>query len=472
MRTSKVNWQKILPIILSALSAALSLLTTLFIARPLGAEEYGKVQFYVGIMQVLSIVTALGLPDFLTKNAQFAQNKKAFFSKYFFLVCCWSIIVYPGFFAISYFLLNSFAHNILIISITGVAAFAQCVAMLIGGFFLGTYKQAKSILYEAFIPKLLLFLLAIALIFVFSIREGFYVYYIYGFLAIYGLLSVVFSIILIRKSAFKFSKKEIISILSFFALSATYSLNTALGKVIGSEYYDNFAGVGAFSLSAQIVTLANLFTGVITSMSKPVFSSLAHDKEKLMLYFQKITRINSYIIIPFCLGFIVQSKFLLSLFGASYSPFYLILILMSCGSLFASITGPNGSMLAMANHEKLEVINGIINIVVFIAGAFAFIFLESTGLALATFVAVLLVNIIKLVEIYIVYRTNPYPLKLILHLSVLIIASALVFFLVDFIPNMYVKVCTDGVVGIALIILSFIINPNKTDKYFFSNRAQ
>jgi len=471
MKHSKINWQKILPIVLSALSAVISLMTTLFIARPLGAEEYGKVQFYVGIMQVLSVVTALGLPDFLTKNAQFAQSKKTYFSKYFFLVCCWSVIVYPAFFAISYFLLNSFSHNILLISITGIASFAQCICMLVGGFFLGTFKQTKAILFETFLPKVMLFLLALGLIFIFSIRAEFYIYYIYGFLIIYGLSAIVFIIILVRKAAFKFTKIEIFSILSFFALSATYSLNTALGKVIGSEYYDSFAGVGAYSLSAQMVTLATLFTGVITSMSKPVFSSLANDKDKLIHYFQKITRINSYIVIPFCLGFIVQSKSLLSLFGASYTPFYMILILMSCGILFANITGPNGSMLAMANHEKLEVVNGIISIVIFLIGAFSFIFMGSEGLALATFLSVLIVNIIKLIETWVIYKTNPYPLKLVIHLLILIIVCALVFFLVDFIPNIYVKVSVDCIVGIALIVLSFVVNPNKNDKYFFSNKA-
>jgi len=471
MKKSKINWQKTLPIILSALSAVLSLLTTFFIARPLGDVRYGEVQGYVGIMQVLSIVTALGLPDFLTKSTQFAENKKAFFSKYFFLVCCWSIIVYPAFFAISYFFLNMFAHSVLLISITGLAAFAQCIGMLIGGFYLGTYKQTKGIFFESLFPKLLLFLLSIALIFVFSIRDGFYLYYIYGFLAIYGILSIVFIFILVRKTTFRFSKKEIFTVLSFFALSATYSLNTALAKVIGSTYYDSFADVGAFSLSAQIVTLGTLFVSVISSMAKPVFSSLANDKEKLILYFQKITRINSYIVIPFCLGFIVQSKSLLSLFGDSFSPYYLILILMSCGTLFANVTGPNGSMLAMANHEKLEIINGIINIGIFLIGAFCFRFLHGVGLALATFMAVFIVNLVKLVEIRVLYKTNPYPLKLIIHLSILIIVCALAFFSVDFIPNIYIKVCVDCVVGITLIVLSFIITPNKTDKYFFSKKV-
>jgi len=469
-KLKSINWQKILPILFSALAAVISLLTAFFIARPLGAEEYGKVQFYIGVIQVLSVVTAFGLPDFLTKNVQFANNKKAFFTKYFLLVCCWSIIVYPIFFSIAYFFLGSFAQNVIVIIVVGLAAFFQCVCSLVGGFFLGSYKQTKAILFEIFIPKTAIFIFSLVLIFALSIRGDFSYYYVYGFLAIYAISSFFFLFSLLRKTKFKFTKKEIFFVLSFFALSATYSLNTALGKVIGSEYYNSFSGVGAYALSAQIVTLATLFTGVITSMSKPVFSSLANDKEKLILYFQKITRINSYIVIPFCLGFIVQSKTLLSLFGDSYTPFYLILILMSLGTLFASITGPNGSMLAMANHEKLEVINGLLNMGIFLICAFSFVFLESTGLALSSLVAVVVVNVIKLIEIRVVYKTNPYSLKLVIHLLIIIAICGGAFYLVDFIPNIYMRIVVDCFVGVTLILLAFIVNPNKEDKFFFSNK--
>ena len=125
----------------------------------------------------------------------------------------------------------------------------------------------------------------------------------------------------------------------------------------------------------------------------------------------------------------------------------------------------------MANHEKLEVVNGIINIVVLLAGAFAFIFLESTGLALAILVTALVLNVIKSIEIFVIYRTNPYPLKLIVHLLILITVSSLAFYLVSYISNSYVLVIVDCVVGISLIVLAFIVNPNKDDKYFFSNRT-
>lgn len=245
-----------------------------------------------------------------------------------------------------------------------------------------------------------------------------------------------------------------------------------MAKIIGSEYYDSFSGVGAYSLSTQIVTLATLFSGVITSMSKPVFASLSNDKGKLILYFQKITRIYSYIVIPFCIGFIVQSKTLLSLFGDSYTPFYLILILLSAGTLFSNVTGPNGSMLAMSNHEKLEVINGVLNLAFFLICAFSFVFLESTGLALASLVSIVIVNVIKLVEIRIVFKMNPYPWKLILHLAIIIGVSVIAFFLIDLITNTYVKIILDCIVGMSLIVLAFVINPNKDDKYFFSKNIQ
>lgn len=129
----------------------------------------------------------------------------------------------------------------------------------------------------------------------------------------------------------------------------------------------------------------------------------------------------------------VQSQSLLSLVDSGYAPYFLLLILMSAGTLFANVTGPNGGMLAMANHEKIEIVNGIINIAVFVICAFAFRFLDQylgggTGLALATLVAIFLVNLVKLIEIRVVYKTNPYPLQLVVHLLILMVVSTLVFF--------------------------------------------
>jgi len=79
---------------------------------------------------------------------------------------------------------------------------------------------------------------------------------------------------------------------------------------------------------------------------------------------------------------------------------------------------------------------------------------------------------VKLIEIRVVYKTNPYPLQLVVHLLILMAVSTLVFFLIDLIPNNYVKIAVDCVVGLLLIILGFVVNPNKNDKYFFSKKNE
>lgn len=467
-KLKNINFKRVLPLILSAISALVSMLTTFFVAKPLGSERYGQVQFYIGIIQIVSIISSLGLSDFFTKNTQFMDDKKGNFTKYFLLMTIWNIIISPVFFVISFFLLKSFQKNTLIIIIVFLCSLATAICNVIAGFLLGNYKQSKSILVGNLMPKLLLLIFSIFIIFLFSQYDNFHFYYICGYSIIYGCCSIPFLIFNFKKTKFKFTKQEIFSLLSFFALNATYCLNTGLAKVIGSEVYNNFSGVGAYSLSLQIVSIGELFGSVINSMSKPYFSSLSNNKEKLVNYFKKIIRINSFIIIPFCLGLIIQSKSILSFFGESYTPYFLILILLSATSLINTITGPNGSMLAMAGHEKLEAINGICNVSIFVGSAFGFVFLESDGLALAYLLTGVIINIIKIVEVIKIYKINPYNLKLIIHLICIAIVSVGVFFGLDFVPNIYIKLVLDCIIGLVLVICFFIINPNKEDKYFFS----
>lgn len=468
---AKVKWQSLLPIIISTLTAVISILTTFFIAKPLGSEIYGKVQFYVGIIQVVSLVTSIGLPNIFTKKIQYEKDKKAYFTKWFVIVCAWSVIVYPVFFVIAFYLLTSFNQNVLAIALVACCSFATCISMLIGGYLLGDFKQAQSTFFENLLPKIIIFVASTIIIFVFSVKDNFPSFYLYIYLAIYSIISILFLSLLIRKTHLKFTKAEIYSLLAFFAISATYMLNNNLAKIIGGEYYQDFDLVGGYSLCVQLVAIASLFSNTVTTMSKPTFSSLSNDTEKLLEYFRKITRINAFIVIPFCIGFIAQSKSILSLFGSDYTPYYGILIILCVGTLFSNLTGPNGNLLAMSGHEKIELINGIINLLTFLIFAFALKNVGINGLAISSLVAISLVNIIKFVETWIIYKKCPYTLKLIVHFSILLLISFSVFLLIDLIPNLYVKLSIDCVAGVGLIFLFNFVNPNKDDKYFFFKKS-
>jgi O-antigen/teichoic acid export membrane protein len=466
----KFSINKIVPLVVSALSALISLLTTYFVAKPLGPALYGKVQFYVGVSQILSVVGALGLNDFLTKNIQFAEDKKGAFSKYILLMALWNTIVLPVYVVIAFFFLKTFEQNWIVIIAVGGMSLGLSLLNVIGSYFVGTFQQGKSSLLTSFLPKIFILVGSVILIYLFKMSDAFSSSYVYLCLAVYVVLDVFFLISLLRHFKFRFTKAEIIQLLVFFAIACTYGLNTSLAKVIGSEYYNKMDAVGAYSLSAQIITIATLFSSTITSISKPFFAALKDKPEELMDYFRKVTRINAFIVIPFCMGFIIQASTLLSIFGDDYVPFSAILIILCVSTLIANLTGPNGGLLAMSGHEKFELINGLVNIGTFLGFAFSFKGLGLNGLAWATLASDCATHLLKFIEVWAVYKKCPYNWKLLLHFSIMIAISGGVFFLINLVPSMPIRLFTDAIMGLALIFGFLLINPNKNDKYFFFKR--
>ncbi len=472
----KIDWNKVLPIIMSALSAIISILTTFFVAKPLGAELYGQVQYYVGVITVFSIISAFGLSDYFIKTTQYSENHKEHFGKWILLMTIIDFIITPVFMIIVFFVLKDFEKNLILILIVALCGLSQSFLNVIGGYLLGRFEQAKSLFFSNFLPKLLI--LIVSTIFLnFLPRDEFYWYYLLALLTINLIIGIpiIATQFRLSKGKFKFTKTEFIALFSFFALSATYSLNHQLSKIIGSEVYKNLSGVGAFSISVQLAAISTLFASTVISMSKPYFSKLKDNKTELIIYFRKITRVNSYIVIPFCSALIIQSQRILSVFDkpdSLYSSYYWILVVLCIGVLISNLFGPNGTLLAMSGHEKVEVINGIVNIIVYIICAFSFVSFGIIGLAIATLVASMVVNILKYIEVLYFYKINPYSLKLFLHFAIMIVISFLSFYLASFIKNIYILIAVDAFIGIGLIILFNVVNPNKEDKYFFLNSSK
>lgn len=463
----KVSIKRILPIIISALTMVISLLTSYFVAKPLGSELYGKVQFYLGISQTLSIIGGLGLSNYITKEVQSVDNRKAFFTRWFILVLMWNIIILPVYVIIAFFAFKTFNRDLVTIILVGIMSFGSTILLLVGSFFSGTFSPHKSSFFQSFLPKVAILIASIILIFFLHVRDDFPIYYVYLSIIIYFCLDIIFLILFIRKTEFKFTKKEIVNLISFFAVVCTYGLTDQLSKIIGSEYYGSLSLVGVFSISLQLISISRIFSGAITEISKPYFVLYKDDKTKLLPYYRKITRINAYIDIPFLVGFAVQSKILLLFFGESYATMPYILTILCVGAIAADLTGPSGALLIMADHEKLEIVNGVITIVSFLIFAFLLKGLGVIGLALANSISSILANFSKFLEVWIIYKKCPYDWGMLLHFLIMGVISGGSFFLVSLIPNIYVALAVDVLLGITLIVLFNIVTPNKEDKFFF-----
>jgi len=440
---------------------------TIFVARPLGATLYGKVQYYVGIINILSMIICFGFPSYLIKSSQFESNHKAFFSKTMFAVDFLSIVIFPCFFLVSYFALSKLGKDPILITALFIASLVQSLGSILASFLLGVKKPSQSIFIDNILPKGLLLIASMIFIF-FGATEDFPTYYIYLYLGIHLACILPFIIKFLSKTKVFFTKKEIISIATFFLISVTYSLNDSIAKVIQGEYSTTFDSVGIFALSTQIISFSTIFSNAITSISRPAFSQLAQagDDEKLIAFYKKILRVNSYIAIPFIVALCVQSLNVLGLFGPSYQAYPFILIIVGIASLFSTITGPSGTMLAMAGHERFELVNGLISLGLFLGFSFWLVNLTIYGLPLAILISTIVVNIIKLIEVNVIYKKIPMDMKTIIHLLVLIVLSLGVFYVLSFISNKLFWIASNLLSGIAIIILFFIVNPNPEDKHF------
>jgi O-antigen/teichoic acid export membrane protein len=422
---------------------------------------------------------AFGINFVLVKSSQFQQNPKAFFTRYIILFDIVSAVVFPVFFAISYFQLSELKENIFLIILIFGSGFCTAYDALLGGYLLGIGKATLSTALTSFIPKLALFVTLLLFYYVFG-KQFLMDYYVIGYLVVYFLSCVPYSFVFFRKAKFRFSKTEIVAILSFFVLVVTQSLNTNLSKVIQGQYdsYQSSQGksyTGILGLSMQIMTLATLFSATVTTLAQPVFAfhSERKDNTSLIDEYRTVLRVNSYITIPFCIALMIEAKSLLSIFGSSYSDSKSVIffLIIAASFLLSSVTGPDGTLLTFSGHEKIQIINGLIYIIVFVGFS---IFLETFtifGIAIAFAISTIVVEGMKLIEIGVYYKTIPIDIKTLFTLLVMSGICIAIFYPITFVQNAILWTAANILIGIMAIILCFFLSPFRKDKYFFKTKS-
>lgn len=454
--------------LLSAIGAVISFGLSSMLAASLGAAKYGYIQYYVGVINTLSLFLQFGLPSFMVKNTQFESNNKKFVSNYFAIYNIISIVSAPIFFVVAYFLLGKIQKDIIVIAVIFVCSYLYSLSLLFCNYFSGLKKFKLSTFLESVLPKLLMLIFfgVIVIIGRSAIINNIYLY-VFGGTYLVICLPILFKNIRLVKIKLPRNSAAVIAI--FFLISVTGSLNANIAKVFQGDFFDNDAALGIYSISMQIVNLGTLFSAVVTNISKPFFAKYAKDNEpqKLMDYYAKTIRLCSYISIPFMLAFIFQADKVLSLFGESYSGVPIILILSCVYGILISITGPCGTLLGMVGREKLDLLSGLISVIAFVL--FAFVLKNFTILAIpiAMIISCILSKLFSILSIVIIYKKNPFPIKTIIYLLIVALVSSDIFYGLSRISNLYLWLAFNLIIGAIIILASFFFSPFSEDKYFF-----
>jgi O-antigen/teichoic acid export membrane protein len=157
--------------------------------------------------------------------------------------------------------------------------------------------------------------------------------------------------------------------------------------------------------------VGKLFQSSIVAASMPVVARL-HDKgekKQLETVYQSMTKWTLTFNLPLFLIMILFPTQILSLFGKSFVGGATALMILASARLADAGTGICGVVIDMTGNTRLKLINTITTVGITIGLNILLIpRLGLVGAAIATVTAALLVNALRVVEIFILFRLLPY----------------------------------------------------------------
>jgi O-antigen/teichoic acid export membrane protein len=178
-----------------------------------------------------------------------------------------------------------------------------------------------------------------------------------------------------------------------------------LGAKSADSSVGNFAVAARHNLVGH-VTLLSLLVAV-----KPTLAEL-HDKGDragLAKLYTTSTRWSFGLNLPFFVVVVLFAEPLLRVFGESFAAGTTALIILSFAELANAATGTCGPLLDMTGHTRIKLVNSIIWTGLLIGGGAVMIPRWGvTGAALATVLAVGTVNLVTVIEVWLLERVQPY----------------------------------------------------------------
>jgi O-antigen/teichoic acid export membrane protein len=178
--------------------------------------------------------------------------------------------------------------------------------------------------------------------------------------------------------------------------------------------------VGIYRAASQVPLAMTMFLAASNSIYGPVVADLYQKKEmqRLMNILKTTTRWLSYATVPLFLLLIFGAEDIMMLFGPEYAKSgTTVVILLAIRQLISCSTGGLGVTLAMTHKQKLELCNSLAMVTMNIVLNYLLIpRYGAIGAAISSCVSGTAINLIRVVEVELLYRINPFTYSLIKYL--------------------------------------------------------
>lgn len=176
-------------------------------------------------------------------------------------------------------------------------------------------------------------------------------------------------------------------------------------------FFGTVSGVGIFSAALRVSAIGTLFHSSLMRIAIPMISDL-HSQgriDQLERMYQTMTKWGMAFNLPVFLTTAIFAQPLLSIFGQDFVVGSTGLTILAAAALFNASTGVCGTIVTMTGHSRLSLANSLISLVVNVG--LDLLIIPRWGLvgaAAASAICVVLLNVLRLIEVYLLLRIQPY----------------------------------------------------------------
>jgi len=421
----------------------------------LGAEEFGKINYYLSFSNILLLFTLFGIQFYLPKKIYLETDKKAFFSNIFYIVTLGFIVIS----IISILILRGKISIITMILIL-LTTYGLLIIELLSGYYIGIHKLEISAIIRNIISKI--GILVIFLLLYFTYDRDYKIYFI-AFIITNLIIGCIFILPKLRKVNIDF--KILNETKYFYFLFLTYGLYGHFSKILQKKY-SNFEDVGILSFSIMIGGLMLLVGSNFSKALMPRISKAWNESNRLEIdrLFKISSKITTYIMLPLCIFLILNSKELLKLLSNDFSNRSIIFSIIIMGQFVNSFMGTNGTILNMTGNEKYELLNGVLRLVL---GLILGVFLGKRyfyGIALSLALIEIITNILKYYQVKKLVGVVPYTKKTLSYIGIILIVEIIIFTIIKSYTNSLLSLfLLNGLIIPIMIVCNFYFS-SKEDK--------
>ncbi len=226
-------------------------------------------------------------------------------------------------------------------------------------------------------------------------------------------------------------KKELL--LFAFPIYLNMFLNSAIkfAPIFIMGYFLSNKDIGVYNVGFRVAMLVSVSLGAFRLIFSPTISALFAKKNKQLIaqLYKTITKwVFTIALITFCI-IILFAEPVLNIFGKEFTTGINVLLLLIFGELVNAGAGLVGNILIMSGRPKVALYNAGINFLAIVALCFYLVPLYGIfGAALSYTFTIVLVNLIRLIELYYFEKMHPFKLSYLKPLFAGAIAFVIVFY--------------------------------------------